>query len=188
MNHRIRLSLQPLLVFLFLAVECFGASQAQPAIAKDSVQLTAFTFNVYRENYDVWSWVPRLEFRVNGPIASGSQLYAEFNIPGATPWVKFDCRTEVTQAGYWWKTACGGRDIPEEKGATYIGAVDFAIKLRNELTGTGATLFNGSAKVEKAHSNLAGPTAANKFVFFVNHDWNLPIVLKTSADQSQGET
>jgi hypothetical protein len=52
-----------------------------PTIAKDSVQVTAFTFNVYKENFKVWGWVPRMEFRVNGPVASGSQLYAEFTIP-----------------------------------------------------------------------------------------------------------
>jgi hypothetical protein len=30
-------------------------------------------------------------------------------------------------------------------------------------------------KVTKAHSNEAGPKAVNKFVYFVDHDWNLPI-------------
>src|SRR5215468_11185625 len=55
-----------------------AASEDQPTIAKDSVQLTAFTFNVYRKNYDTWSWVPRISYRVNGPIPSGSQLYVEF--------------------------------------------------------------------------------------------------------------
>jgi hypothetical protein len=175
MKHLSRLAGQLLLVSLFLVAESFGTSQDKPLIAKDSVQVTAFTLNVYRGNYDVWSWVPSLEFRVNGPIASGSQLYAEFNIPGATPWVKFDCRTEETQAGYWWKTQCGGRDIPEEKGATYTGPASFSIKLRNELAGTDTTLFNGQAKVEKAQSNLVGPRAAKNFVYFVNHDWNLPI-------------
>ncbi len=149
-------------------------SDDQPTIVKDSVQLTPFTFDVYRRNYDVWSWVPRMTFRVNGPIPSGSQLYAEFNLPTG-PWVKFDCRTEETQKGYWWETECGARDIPEEKGSTYIGPVNFAIKMRNELSGTDATLFTGKAKVEKVLSNLAGPKAANKFVYFVNQDWNLPI-------------
>jgi hypothetical protein len=164
-----------LALIVIVATGIFALSAEQPTIAKDSLQLTAFTLNAYRGNNDIWSWVPQLEFRVNGPIASGSQLYAEFSIPGATPWVKFDCRTEETQAGYWWKTECGGRDIPEEKGTTYTGPVSFFIKLRNELTGTDATIFNGRAKVEKAHSTLAGPRAANNFVYFVNHDWNLPI-------------
>ncbi|HEV3471110.1 MAG TPA: hypothetical protein VG148_17425 [Pyrinomonadaceae bacterium] len=152
-----------------------AAGQDQPTVAKDSVQVTAFTFNVYRGNYDVWSWVPMIEFRVNGPIPSGGQLYVEFAQPGAAAWVKFDCATEETQAGRWWRTRCGGRDIPEDKGSTYTGPVTFAIKLRNELAGADATLFSGKAKVAKVLSNEHGPKAANKFVYFVDHDWNMPI-------------
>ena len=153
-----------------------AVGQDGPTVAKDSVQVTPFTFNVYKGNYDVWSWVPRIEFRVNGPIPSGGQLYAEFTQPGGGgPWVKFDCPTEQTEKGRWWKTSCGGRDIPEDKGSTATGPVNFAIKLRNELMGTDTTLFTGKAKVAKVLSNEHGPKAANKFVYFVNHDWNLPI-------------
>jgi hypothetical protein len=137
--------------------------------------VTAFTFNVYRQNYDVWSWVPQMEYRVNGPIPSGGQLYVEFTLPGGGPWVKFDCPTEETQQGRWWRTKCGGRDIPEDKSSTHTGPVNFSIKLRNELAGTDATLFNGKMKVAKSLSNEHGPKAANKFVYFVDHDWNLPI-------------
>ena len=164
------------LVVLAAAVVCAGAAAAQegPTIAKDSVQMTAFTYNVYKKNYDVWSWVPRAEFRVNGPIPSGGQLYVEYTVPGAPP-VRFDCATEETQKGYWWRTSCGARDIPEEKATTYTGPVNFAIKLRNELAGTDTTLLNGRMKVAKTLSNEHGPKAAQKFVYFVDHDWNLPI-------------
>jgi hypothetical protein len=157
-----------------LSVLHAAAGQDQPTIAKDSVQVTAFTYNVYKKNYDVWSWVPRTEFRVNGPIPSGGQLYVEYTVPGAGA-VKFDCPTEETPAGRWWKVTCGARDIPEDKATTYTGPVSFAIKLRNELAGTDTTLFTGKAKVEKALSNEHGPKAANHFVYFVNHDWNMPI-------------
>jgi hypothetical protein len=47
--------------------------------------------------------------------------------------------------------------------------------MRNELAGTDATLLTGKMKVEKAPSNLVGPKAAKGLVYFVNHDWNLPI-------------
>jgi len=147
-----------------------------PTIAKDSLHLQAFTFNVYHKNFDVWSWAPKAEFRVNGPIASGSQLSMEFSMPGnAAPWVKFDCKTGQVQKGYWWKTECGARDVPEEKGSTYTGPVDFTIQLRNELAGTNATLFKGRMKVSKVHSNEAGPKAVNKYVYYVEHDSELPI-------------
>lgn len=147
----------------------------QPTVAKDSIQIRAFTFSVYRGKYDVWSWVPDMKYSVNGPIASGSRLFVEFTIPGGGPWLKFDCTTEETQAGYSSKTACGGRQIPEDKGSTYIGPVNFSIRLTNELAGNDITLFNGKMQVGKARSNEAGPKAANHFVYYVDHDWNLPI-------------
>ena len=151
------------------------AGQDQPTVAKDSIQLTAFTFDVYRKNYDMWSWVPKLEFRVNGPIPSGSQLFVEFQQPGGSaPWLSFDCATEETQKDRWWKTECGGRQV-EDKSITTVGTVNFSIKMRNELAGSNATLFSGRMKVAKTLSNEHGPKAVNKFVYYVDHDWNLPI-------------
>jgi hypothetical protein len=181
---RLKLGVAATLVLLALAgtglrapagAAAFVQDQEQPTIIKDSVQVNAFTHNVYKKNYDVWSWTPRIDFRVNGPIPSGGQLYAEFSMPGMGTWAKFDCPTEATPKDRWWKTSGGGRDVPEEKASTYTGLVNFAIKMRNELLGTDVTLFTGKAKVEKARNNEAGPKAVNRFVYFVNHDWNLPI-------------
>jgi hypothetical protein len=125
-----------------------------------------------------------MKFRVNGPIPSGSQLYAEFMQPGGNaPWVKFDCGTGETQQGRWWETECGGRSV-EDKSLTAVGPVNFAIKLRNELAGTDVTIFTGRMKAAKTLSNEHGPKAANHFVYYVDHDWNLPIgyVFYTPAD------
>lgn len=177
MRHTTRLMCALILVLTIVGLQSTASTannQDQPTIAKDSIQVTAFTFNVYKGNYDHWSWVPRIQFRVNGPIASGSQLYVEFSLPTG-PWVKFDCSTDNIEKGYWWKTECGGRDIPEDKGSLYTGPVNFTIKMRNELQGTDTTMFTGKMKVAKARSNEVGPKAANKWVYYVDHDWNLPI-------------
>jgi hypothetical protein len=163
-----------LLVVGSSAVVKTTATQDQPTIAKDFLQIRAFTFNVYKGNYDVWSWVPEMTFRVNGPIASGSQLYVQFTLPTGA-WVKFDCETNNIEKGYWWKTECGGRQIPEAQSSLYTGPVSFTIKMRNELHGTDSTIFTGKMKVAKAKTNEVGPKAAQKFVYFVDHDWNLPI-------------
>jgi len=157
---------------------CAGnsAAQDQPTIAKDSVQVTAFTLSSYKKDFKVFSWVPRLKLRVNGPIASGSQIYAEFTVPGGGAW-KFDCKTQETDKGHWWQPdECGGRDaLGEDKGLTYTGPVNFAIKMRNELMGGDVTLFTGRFKVAKVHSNETGPDYVNHFVYYVDQDWNLPI-------------
>ena len=127
------------------------------------------------QDFTIWSWVPRIAFRVNGPIASGSQLYGEFAVPGASP-VKFDCSTSEIVKGRSLQIECGGRDVPEEKGSLFTGTVPFAIKMRNELSGgADVTLFSGQAKVDKVHSNDHGPKFAKEFVYYANHDWNLPI-------------
>ena len=186
MNKKTRLTCAFIIALVFVALPALSESattQDGPTIAKDSIQITAFTFNVYKGNYDQWSWAPRMQFRVNGPIASGSQLYVEFSTPTG-PWVKFDCNTDTIEKGYWWKTECGGRDIPEDKGSLYTGPMNFTIKMRNELQGTDATMFTGKMKVAKAHSNEVGPKAANKWVYFIDHDWNLPIgyIYLTPAD------
>ena len=186
MNKKTRLTCAFIIALVFVALPALSGSattQDGPTIAKDSIQITAFTFNVYKGNYDQWSWAPRMQFRVNGPIASGSQLYVEFSTPTG-PWVKFDCNTDTIEKGYWWKTECGGRDIPEDKGSLYTGPMNFTIKMRNELQGTDATMFTGKMKVAKAHSNEVGPKAANKWVYFIDHDWNLPIgyIYLTPAD------
>jgi hypothetical protein len=150
------------------------AADAAPTIAKDSLLVNAHTLNVFKKDYDKWSWVPRLAFRVNGPIPSGGQLYADFSIPGGGS-IKFDCQTRETAAGRSFGTECGGSDIPEEKGTTYTGKVSFKIGMRNELASTDATLFTGKATIAKVHTNEVGPKAKLKFVYYVDEDWNLPI-------------
>lgn len=147
----------------------------QPTIVKDSIQVRAFTFSEYRKNSGMWSWVPDIKYSVNGPLESGSQLYVEFSIPGTGPWVKLDCRTDSTQAGFSSKTECGGRQIPEDKGSIHTGTVNFTIKMRNELAGSDMTLFSGKMKVAKVRSNETAAGTEKHFVYYVDHDWNLPI-------------
>ena len=169
-------ALKQLVVFaacsLLLVSQTSQAADAGPTLAKDSLLVNAHTLNVYKKDYDKWSWVPRLSFRVNGPIPSGGQLYAEFSIPGGGS-IKFDCPTEETAAGRTYRTDCG--DVPAEQGTTYTGKVSFKIGIRNELASTDATIYSGKATIAKVHTNEVGPKAKLKFVYYVEEDWNLPI-------------
>ncbi|MGH9508319.1 MAG: hypothetical protein ACRD2Q_02500 [Terriglobales bacterium] len=166
-----------LAVFMLIGMTSWTSAQEGPSIQKDSLYFTAYTLNEYRKNYDIWSWLPKVEFRVNGSIESGDQLFVEVTLPGRGVWVKFDCETTETPSGDSMHTKCGGRDhVPEDKSVTYIGPVSFAIRLRNPLSEKGVTtLFTGKAKVVKSRSNEHGPKAINRFVYYVDHDWLLPI-------------
>jgi hypothetical protein len=85
---------------------------------------------------------------VNGPIASGSQLWVEFGYPARKDWAKYDCRTRETPAG---ESLQVSECLASDRMTTpYVGPVDFSIHLRNELQGTTVTLFTGKAKVAKA--------------------------------------
>ncbi|HYR75910.1 MAG TPA: hypothetical protein VEM96_08710 [Pyrinomonadaceae bacterium] len=175
MRNKIRLAsvlmLFALVVGLLVAAGTSAAGQEQPAVIKTSLQVTARTLNFYGKNRNLWSWVPYFRFSLTRDRGSGDQHYVEYTIPGAGPALKFDC--ELNQKGDGFE--CGGRSIPEDKGSTYTGPVNFAIKVRNELQGTDATVFTGRMKVAKACTNPACPVTAGEWVYYVDHDWNLPI-------------
>lgn len=178
MKTRLRFLQISLLLLTLPALAAAGnppPDEDQPTIAKDWIELNAFPISSYHKSYATLSWVPRIKFRVNGPIPSGSQLYVEFSLPGSGPWVKFDCKTGEIEKGRWWSTECGGRDIPEDKGSIFTGTLNFTIGMRNELASTNMTLFTGKAKVGKAHTNETGPNYVNHFAFYIDHDWALPI-------------
>ena len=160
-----------LVVALVVSAGTSAASQDQPGIIKTSLQVTTRTLNFYGKNRNMWSWVPYFRFSLTRDRGSGDQHYVEYTIPGAGPALKFDC--ELNQKGDGFE--CGGRSIPEDKSSTYTGPVNFAIKVRNELQGTEATLFTGRMKVAKACTNPACPVTAGEWVYYVDHDWNLPI-------------
>jgi hypothetical protein len=161
---------------LGLPVEDPSATSGTPSVAKDTLQLTAFTFSAYKGNSDVWSWVPRIKYSVNGPIESGSVLSVEFTLPTG-PWVKFDCKTSETKKGDWHTAECGARDLPEDMGTTYTGPVDFTIHLRNELSGGDVELYKGKFTVSKVHSNENPESEKYKehYVYYIEQDWQLPI-------------
>ncbi|HET7840448.1 MAG TPA: hypothetical protein VFM21_02520 [Terriglobia bacterium] len=172
-----RLSL--LLGLALFVTAALGANAAadddQPTIAKDSIRIT---FQTGRSGaYEKPGWVPAIEFRVNGPIASGSTLSVAFTLPSKGPWVSFDCRAGETEKGHWWNAECGGESIPNDKAVVYTGPVSFSIRMHNELAGTDVTLFTGKAKVGKTPPP-PGSGANYQYTsseFYTEDDWRIPI-------------
>lgn len=179
---KLSIAIGSLLLVLLMPFRTAVKAAAEPAINKPSIQITLRTHQQYyragQRDESTWSWTPRIKFRVNGPIAAGSQLSVEFTLPSGKPWIKFDCNTNETKPGYWWETECGVNttDVKDEQATVETGLAGFKIYLKNELEGTNKTLFAGKFKVEKFHVGVVDlPKFKNNFSYYVNYDWVLPI-------------
>jgi len=172
-NASLRMFCLPLLLPLVGFLGAGGNATAdddQPTIDKDSIRITLQPGS--ERAYSKPGWVPYIEYQVNGPIASGSQLSVGFTLPGKGPWVKFDCRTGETEKGRSWEAACGGDAISNDKAQVYSGPVGFTIHLRNELTGTNVALFAGQMKVGRV-PGTSGANASDDY--YVDENWRIPI-------------
>jgi hypothetical protein len=163
------------------------AAQPQPAVMAASPQAMAGdttlvktrirfwpeSLTSYKGEYnDVWSWIPMVNFNIEGPgLPSGAQYYVEVTQPNGAPWVKLKCVGNADGTGY----DCGNSNDLEKEGTLATGVFLFTIKMRNPLEGTDKTLFAGRAKVEKVLSSGNLRPASKQFVYYTNQDWNLPI-------------
>lgn len=146
-------------------------SDGQPRIAKDSILITTQRGRDVG-GYEKRGWVPAIQYRGTGSIASGSRLSVDFTVAGK-PWVSFDCNPQTEDGRPGWSATCGGDSIPGGKQVTYAGPVAFTIQLRNELQGTNATLFNGTAKVIMVPA-YKGATKMDDMEWYVDEDWRIP--------------
>ncbi len=153
------------------AAAAAGAQTGGPALVKTRVQFWPYTLTSYQGKYDdVWSWVPTVKFVAEGaPLPSGAHYYVEVAQPGGGAWLKIRC--ENNGENY----SCRGPEDRDAKSSVTTGVFPFAIKIRNPLEGTDQTVFTGRAKVEKALTTGNIPPTSKQFVYYANHDANLPV-------------
>lgn len=162
-----------LTVTLALAAEARAAS---PTIDKTTVIVRAN--NTYylnkTTNTTKRGWVPEMDYTLNGPVASGSQLAVEVTTPDGKPWVSFDCQTRAVKEGETLKVEGCGRGLAGEKLSAAIGLYGLKITVKNELQGTNQTLLTGKFKVGKF---FKGEVTKDKedYRWYVDYDWSLPI-------------
>ncbi len=163
------------LLFLLSAASPSARAQDEPTIIKDSVQVKTHDHDDGPAGRygDLPSWTPRLNFRVNDPIPSGSRIWVEFSYVGKKGWLTSDCSSAAGFAGSTPWTCPGDRDFGKEKSTRFLGIVDFTIHISNELLGTNAVLFRGKAKVGK--TPLVNPKNPTFFDYYVDEDWRVPI-------------
>jgi hypothetical protein len=153
------------------------AHKAEPAIIRPTLQITTKRFTRYKPAgrkepiYGQWSWVPRGEFSLTGPLPGGSQIIVNFTKPDGSPWLSLPCQTPEITEGEWGRVQIP--DLDEDKAATFSGTLGFQIVLKNELTGSKKILYTGKYVVKTFHSPF--DKAANATEFYVDHDWLLPL-------------
>jgi hypothetical protein len=149
-----------------LSLPAFAADK--PSIQVDSVRIEARPSHAPipgKPGFESSGWAPLIEFRVNGPVPSGSQLSVEYTVAGA-PFFKRECPTEEVEAEKSLKVECWPGD---RFAGTKTGMVDFTVKLRNELEGTNAALYSGKFKI-----GTEPPVKGADPVYYVDDDWRLP--------------
>ncbi len=142
-----------------------------PTLIKTRIQFWPYTLTSYEgKYYDVWSWIPTVKFVAEGAaLPSGAHYYVEVAQPGGGAWLKIRC--ENNGENY----SCRGPDDRDANSTVATGVFPFAIKLRNPLDGTDKTVFTSRAKVEKVLTSGNIPPTSRQFVYYANHDANLPI-------------
>lgn len=182
LGTRVRL----ILVVLGIVFTWQGAAPARaadgPRIIKTRVQVKLWQNHSYwppkatQEQYDTTSWLPDIRFRAIGPVPGGSQFSVDVTKPDGSLWLSLDCPTEEIGADRWLDV-----ETPREPpGGTKVfttgtGVYGFTIRLKNALTGQNESLVSGKFKVDKVDKSKGIPKFKNKFTYYVDHDWALPI-------------
>jgi hypothetical protein len=148
----------------------FVPSVAPMTVDVPSIQI--YTGRSDTSSQTSWKWIPRIDFKINGRLPSGSRLAVEYTLPGNKPWLTIDCEPESKFDGKILVVQNCGRTTTPEKSSLATGIVNFKILLTNELAGKNQILFAGRFKVEKFLNN---PQFRNEVDFYVDQDWNLPV-------------
>lgn len=154
-----------------------------PTVLKNTIQVRlwqnsgAWNPGAKEPDFNFNSWFPQLIFRVRGPVTGGSQFIVEYTKPDGSVWAKVDCPTEEIGPDRWTEVSTP-RDTSTEAEKKYTkaeGTFGFKIRLKNELAGQTQVLYTGKFTVGKISKFNGTPVTKNKYDYFVNHDWTLPI-------------
>ncbi|HRH40560.1 MAG TPA: hypothetical protein PKY82_02870 [Pyrinomonadaceae bacterium] len=123
-----------------------------------------------------WSWMPKLEFAVSGPIADSSYFTYEFFNPDGKLWFSQDSAPFSIEAGrYEVFQSEAVSSWTDKRSSILTGLFTFKITLKNSLQGTSKLFYEGKFKVNKEFAGTPHPDFKNEFLFYVDQDWTLPM-------------
>jgi hypothetical protein len=174
--------LSALLLSLNLTPKANAADE--PRVVKPSLSIMVTRYLRYfptptakEPQYNTWSWRPRFNFTVEGPLESGSQLSISFFKPNGSPWMTMPLEVKEIPAGQFVPVVNPNDTTQEAERNTTLGTgvYTFKINLKNPLSGVNKTLYNGKFTVGKFHVGPDVPVNKNQFDYYVQHDWLMPI-------------
>lgn len=160
------------------------ADEDGPSIVKPSMNIMVTRYLRYFASptakepiYNTWSWRPRYNFSIAGPIPGGSQISITFYKPDGTAWMTNPCPVNEIPAGQTVPVANPNdtTDAAERAATTAVGTYTFKINLKNPLTNTNKMLYSGKFTINKFHVGPNLPVNKGQWDYYVEHDWLLPI-------------
>jgi hypothetical protein len=123
-----------------------------------------------------WSWMPKVDFLVTGPIPDASFFTFEFTMPDGRPWFSWDTApVSVAEGQTFWVESEAVSGWKDKRSTIETGVFGFKITLKNNLQGTAKEMYRGKFKVGKKFAGTAHPDFKNQNAFYVDQDWALPI-------------
>lgn len=170
-------------LFVFLVTFFAGSGYAaELTLLKRTIQVTPRRFLRYWKDpkaaepvYNTYSWVPKVEFDVLGPIEGGSRLYVEFEKPDGKAWMTINMQTPALDDDVWETIRAESIDdaVLEKQAILGQGMFKFRIKMKN--SGADKVLFAGRFKVGTYLLDQKIHDYKDKMDFFVDYDWHLPL-------------
>jgi len=126
------------------------------------------------DNY--WSWMPKVNFTVTGPIADASFFTVEFTTPDGKPWFTWESAPlSVPEGGFYNLESEAVSSWQDKRSTIATGTFGFKITLKNNLNGTAQEMYRGQFKVNKKFAGTENANFKNQYAFYVDQDWALPI-------------
>lgn len=123
-----------------------------------------------------WSWMPKLQFMVAGPIEDASYFTYEFFTPDGKLWYSIDSKPFAIAANEF--QTFESEAVPrwqDNRSSIATGLHSFKITLKNPLQGTNKIFYEGKFNVKKEFAGTANAAFKNQYIFYIDQDWALPM-------------
>lgn len=173
-------------IFAIIAIlfSCMLPSFAQTKLPSTTILKPSLTVRTVKDaNYwkqpsakNFWSWMPKVDFNVTGPIPDASYFTVEFTMPDGKAWFSWDSGPiSVPEGQYRAVESVAVPSWTDKRSIIETGVFGFKVTLKNNLAGTSKEMYRGKFKVGKKFAGTPHPDFKNQNAFYVDQDWALPI-------------